>query len=304
MSHAPAGGSPYAGLSAGACTADALSCANSVTPFVDARGDLWLAWCSGGDVGVSRSSDLGRSFASHVRLARHGDHLDTGPDARAQLVVDASGRVTVAYAYFKDERWNAQVRVAHSLDGGTSFAPAQPICADPASQRFPVLALTPDGRVFAAWVDKRLASREQAQGAKREGASIACAWADHAGADFGPDHLLVEESCECCRIAVAVGPSGLPTLVYRGLFAGFLRDHASLTLGLPTQTPLQHRVADDHWLTHACPHHGPACAYSASGIIHAAWFTLGTTRQGVFYASSHDDGAHYSEPVRLATLAE
>ena len=299
MSHGQGGASPYAGLSAGACTADALTCANSVTPFVDAQGNLWLAWCSGGDVGVSRSQDLGRTFDSHTRIAQHGDHLDAGPDARAQLLIDGEGRITVAYAFFKDEHWNAQVRVACSVDGGGTFTAPQPICADSASQRFPVLSLMPDGQVFAAWVDKRLASREQAEGRKREGASIAGAWAPHAGVGFGADRVLVEASCECCRIAVAVGPGGQPTLVYRGLFPGFVRDHASLTLLAGPGTPVQHRVADDQWLTHACPHHGPACAYSASGVLHAAWFTLGATRQGVFYAASHDDGAHYSEPLRV-----
>lgn len=60
-----------------------------------------------------------------------------------------------------------------------------------------------------------------------------------------------------------------------------------------------HRVAVDDWNINACPHHGPALATGAMGLVHAAWYTQGRLRHGVFYARSVDGGRSFGEPIRL-----
>jgi hypothetical protein len=136
-------------------------------------------------------------------------------------------------------------------------------------------------------------------GRKRPGGAIAYAWSDDGGRSFVGERLAHEDSCECCRIGVAMTPSGMPALLYRAIYKGKVRDHAT-QLFVNRETPGKvQRVADDNWVTDSCPHHGPSIAVSAAGTLHAAWFTQGTVRSGTFLASSRDGGAHYSEPVRI-----
>src|SRR5439155_9141056 len=48
--------------------------------------------------------------------------------------------------------------------------------------------------------------------------------------------------------------------------------------------------------------HGPSLAISETGIIHAAWFTAGKARQGLFYARSTDGGEHFTAPMPIGDL--
>jgi hypothetical protein len=54
----------------------------------------------------------------------------------------------------------------------------------------------------------------------------------------------------------------------------------------------------------ACPHHGPSVAVTTDGTIHAAWFTEGSARQGLFYARSTDHGQQFSEPKAIGNVAQ
>ena len=59
------------------------------------------------------------------------------------------------------------------------------------------------------------------------------------------------------------------------------------------------RVSKDDWQIAACPHHGPSLAISSAGTYHAAWYTSGKARKGLFYARSQDEGRSFSDPVRI-----
>ena len=92
-----------------------------------------------------------------------------------------------------------------------------------------------------------------------------------------------------------------PVVLFRAIFERNVRDHALLTFaGRDSPGPLR-RVADDHWAIDACPHHGPALAIGDDGVYHAAWFTDGQARSGVFYASSRDAGKTFSTPMRVGS---
>ncbi len=289
-------GDPYRALSAGSCQEPTLACARAASPFFDREGALWLAWSGGGAISVARSTDLGVTFGARTEIARHPGTLDTGPDARPQIVGDDRGNLVVAYAFFRDKQWNAQVNVATSHDNGHTFAPARPVSADPSSQRFPSLSVNADGRIFLAWIDKRLVAAASTSGQKKAGGSIATAWSMDGGSTFSGERIAYDDSCECCRIAVALDGRGLPVLVFRAIFPGSVRDHAVLEFAAPDGAVATHRVANDGWKTDACPHHGPALAISGPGTYHAAWFTQGQARQGTFYARSRDRGVHFTAP--------
>lgn len=278
------------------CTSTALRCANAATPYVDPRGRVWLAWAGGGAISVARSSDGGRTFGPATVVAQPGAFMDGGSDARPQIVVDAKGCVVVAYSQFKDKAYNAQVMLVMSNDDGLSFSAPRPLSTDPASQRFAALALASDGSLFVSWLDKRTAAAARQQGKTQPGAAVAYAWSRDGGATFGPERLAQDRSCECCRIAVALDTQGRPVVVFRNIFGERDRDHAVFTIGASGEAGAVYRVATDQWAIDGCPHHGPSVAVTADGSYHVSWFTMGTARQGLFYARSTDGGRTFSQP--------
>jgi len=292
------------GHAAAACSGSALACAKSATAVFDSVGALWVAWAAAGSVSVARSTDAGATFGPASVVGSPGASLDGGTDARPQIVVDGRGRIVVAYSVFKDKAWNAQVMVATSTDGGASFSAPRSLSADPASQRFPALALRSDGRLLAVWLDKRTAAAARSRGVPHAGAALATAWSDDGGESFIDERIAQDSSCECCRLAVAFDAQRRALVLYRSIFAGGERDHALLSLASEGEAKAATRVAEDRWAIDGCPHHGPSLAVSSDGTVHAAWFTQGRSRQGLFLARSTDGGATFSTPQAVGNAAQ
>jgi len=286
-----------------ACQSSGLECANAATPFLTPDGKLLLAWTSGGKVSVAQSADLGKTFTSPVVVAEHGKSLDTGGDARPQIVSDSKGNVFLAYAFFKDGNWNAQINTVRSSDGGISFTVPAPLIKNGSSERFPSIAIGPDNTIFLAWIDKRLIADAKSSGNARLGGSIAYSFSNDVGKTFQPEKIANENSCECCRIGSSIDPKGGVAIVYRAIFSGGIRDHATQLINESSSGKI-HRVSKDEWRTDACPHHGPSIAISSTGKIHVAWFTQGSARSGVFYANSSNEGETYSRPARIGAEQE
>ncbi|MEQ1908354.1 MAG: sialidase family protein [Vicinamibacterales bacterium] len=286
------------GDASGACDEPTLRCASSATPVFGADGTLWLVWAAGGKVSVARSSDRGRTFAAPVAVTPKALTLDGGADERPQILVDAQGQLTVAYAIFKDKRYNGQIFTAVSKDGGATFTTPRSITDDSSSQRFINLARDADGQVFASWIDKRHVVAEEKAGGQFDGASLAFAWSKDGGEHFEPARIAHDHMCECCRLGVALTGPHQPAVVFRNIFGGE-RDHALLQFNADMSVRSLARVAEDHWKLDACPHHGPSLALAPDGTFHAVWYSGGGVRQGSFYAHSTDGGKTFSSPMRI-----
>ena len=280
------------------CQGIGLECANAATPFLSQDGKLLLAWTSNGVVSVAQSSDQGKTFSSPIKIAEHGKALDSGSDARPQIVADKSNNIFLAYAFFKDANWNAQINTSRSIDGGKTFSMPESLVKDSSSQRFPSALIRPDGSIFMSWIDKRIVAAAKQGGVKRLGGSIAYSQSQDGGKTFQVERIANESSCECCRIGASLDPKDQPVIVYRAIFPGGIRDQASQVISAKGAEPIR-RVADDQWKTDACPHHGPSIAVSGTGKYHVAWYTQGAKRSGVFYASSTNQGINYSQPTRI-----
>ena len=280
------------------CLGAGLDCANAAMPFLLPDGKLLLAWTANGVVSVAQSSDLGKTFSISAKIAEHGKSLDVGSDARPQIVSDKRGNVFLAYAFFKDANWNAQINTARSTDGGNTFTAPISLVQDGSSQRFPSVLIRPDNSIFISWIDKRLVAAAKQGGAKRLGGSIAYAFSSDGGKTFQAERFANESSCECCRIGASLDPQNQAVLVYRAIFPGGIRDQASQVIGTKGVEPIR-RVSDDDWKTDACPHHGPSITVSGTGTFHVAWYTQGSKRSGVFYANSNNQGLRYSKPSRI-----
>jgi hypothetical protein len=285
------------------CADASLACATQVTPTFAADGTLWIAWAAHGTVSVAHSSDLGHTFSTPVAVNPQPLDVDWGPDARPNIVVDNEGRVFVAFARFKDQKFNGQVLYSRSTDGGRSFAAPASITANTESQRFQTLTLDADGSLFATWLDKRNRVPAAARGDKYVGAGLAFAWSRDHGATFSETRIALDNTCECCRLAVALAVPGRPVVVFRNVFDDMVRDHAAITFtDLQTPGPIR-RVSIDDWQTDACPHQGPTLAIAPDGSYHVAWFTNGRARKGLFHAASNNGGQTFSQPMPIGNPA-
>lgn len=169
--------SSHSGVSAPAkssssCKGSGLDCANSATPFLNQDGKLLLVWNAGGVISVAKSDDLGATFSPAVKIADHGKSLDTGSDARPQIVSDSNGNILLAYAFFKDTSWNAQINISQSNDGGVTFTTPVALIKDGSSERFPSVLVGPDNSIFIAWIDKRLVAAAKQGGGKKLGGQL------------------------------------------------------------------------------------------------------------------------------------
>ncbi|MGX1107394.1 MULTISPECIES: sialidase family protein [Bradyrhizobium] len=280
-----------------ACEEAALRCATKVTPAFGRDGTLWLVWMAGGQISVASSKDQGKSFSTPVQVTRERLNLDWGPDARPKLAIDAKGNIAVAFSIFRDQNFNGQVLTTRSTDGGRSFDAPKPITASNESQRFEAIGFDPVGAVFAAWLDKRNRVPAQQRGQKYDGAGLFFASSGDGGATYSDARLVADNTCECCRLALAFDGAGHPVVVFRNIFEGGVRDHAIVTFS-DLATPGEiHRVSRDDWQIAACPHHGPSLTISPEGTYHVTWYTNGKARKGLFYARSRDGGKTFSDPL-------
>nr|WP_157113506.1 sialidase family protein [Bradyrhizobium embrapense] len=282
-----------------ACEETVLRCATKVTPAFGPDGTLWLTWMAGGQISVASSKDQGKSFSAPVQVTRERLNLDWGPDARPKLAIDAKGDIAVAFSIFRDQAFNGQVLTARSSDGGRSFDLPKPITSNNQSQRFEAIGFDPAGAVFAVWLDKRNRVPAQQRGEKYDGAGLFFASSKDGGATYSDPQLAADNTCECCRLALAFDGAGHPVVVFRNIFEGGVRDHAIVTFtGLATPGEI-HRVSRDDWQIAACPHHGPSLTISAQGTYHVTWYTNGKARKGLFYARSRDGGKTFSDPLPI-----
>lgn len=281
------------------CETTELRCASKVTPTFSADGTLWLAWMAGGQISVARSKDGGRTLSTPTQVTQGKLDLDWGPDARPKIALDRKGDVAVAFSAFRDKAFNGEVFYSRSGDGGKTFTSPRPITDNTESQRFEALGFDADGTLFAAWLDKRNRVPVQKAGKKYEGAALFFASSKDGGDSYSKARMVVDNTCECCRLGLAFDPSGHLVVVFRNIFEGGIRDHAIVTFtdqGLPGDV---HRVSEDDWQITACPHQGPSLSIAANGTYHVVWYTNGKARKGLFYAQSRDGGKTFSQPMPI-----
>ncbi len=81
-----------------------------------------------------------------------------------------------------------------------------------------------------------------------------------------------------------------------------VRDHALIQMDKMGRWQKPQRVTHDNWKIEACPEHGPSIAIDDKNRTHLTWFTLGDTRQGIFYGHTDDLGKTVSAPITLGNI--
>ncbi|WP_109039277.1 sialidase family protein [Azospira sp. I13] len=267
---------------------------------MDAQGGLWVARVEAGWIKVSVSRDGGRSFSAPVTVNREVENIYADGENRPKLRVLADGTVYVSYTRALAKPYSGMIRFAVSRDGGRSFSAPVDVNDDgEGSHRFDALLADEHGTVVLAWLDKREGAAAAKGGKTYAGSAVYYALSQDGGRTFAANRKLADHSCDCCRIGLAWDRDGTPLALWRQIFGRNTRDFALARLPLaPDQAPeAPQRASDDNWAIDACPHHGGDLAVDARGRYHLLWFTLGSTRQGLFYRHSDDGGRSFSAPV-------
>jgi hypothetical protein len=274
---------------------------------------------------LARSDDAG-SFAAPVRVNDIAGDAAPHEQAPAQVAVAPDGSVYVLWqnnTIIPGRRFPASdLRLARSTDGGHTFEPAIFVNDDahetPTSHTFHDIAVSADCTVYVSWIDGR--ERARAELARTQageshdnsgatshamhdptlpGSQIRLATSTDGGQTFGPSVVVYDNACPCCRTSLVVGDAGAVFIGFRSA-ANNIRD---VVIARSTDGGASFgdavRVHPDEWSLDGCPHAGPALALDAAGALHVAWYTGAPERQGIWHASSHDDGVTFSAPTAL-----
>lgn len=267
----------------------------AVSATFDTSGRLWLAKVENGYVLVSHSEDTGKTFSPAVKVNAAPERIAAEGEGRPKIAVGGDNTVYVSYTEHLDQPFSGNVRFSRSLDGGKSFS--APVIVNDNREvighRFDTLGINAQGKIYLAWLDKRDAIAAQKSGERYAGAALYYAESDNRGASFSTNKRLAANTCECCRVAMAMDIDSVPVIFWRHIYDNNVRDHAVLRLDGKSGAM---RVSEDDWQIDACPHHGGAISVGGEGAYHVAWFTNAPQRKGLFYARSTDRGKTFSTP--------
>lgn len=269
---------------------DMLQCSRAASATFDYKGRLWLAWASSGHVYVSHSDDKGQSYSPPVMVNRVAEKIAARGENRPKIKTDRQGNVLVSWTQRLEKRYSGHVRFSRSVDGGRHFSTPLTVNdhREVTSHRFDALAVSDDGRVTIAWLDKRDKLVAQQQGKAYRGAALYYAVSTDGGEHFHTNSKVLDHSCECCRVAITLDRAQLPVLMWRHIYGKNTRDHALVRFTSAMQAGQVRRVSYDNWQVDGCPHHGPAINIASDDTYHLTWFNNAPERHGLFYAYSHD----------------
>ncbi|MHB1059105.1 MAG: sialidase family protein [Rhodanobacter sp.] len=240
----------------------------------DSHGRLYVVDAADGHVRLRHSDDGGRTLSAPIEVNAKAERIYAEGENRPKLAFGPHDEIYVSWSQPRAAPWTGFVRFARSTDRGGHFSDPLTVHHDRAeiTHRFDALAVDGRGRIVIAWIDKRDVIAATAAGKPYLGAAVYYSWSDDGGASFVPEHKLVDQSCECCRIALARTPDGHVAAFFRSIYGDNIRDHAYAVLRTDGQTSQVGRATFSDWQIAGCPHHGPGLAIGADGVRHAVWY--------------------------------
>jgi len=272
------------------------------TAAFDAKGRLWLVDAADDHVRLRYSDDFGKTLSAPVNVNAQAEPIYDSAENRPKIAMGPHGEIYVTWSEPLAKKWSGFVRFARSRDGGKHFSAPITVNHDLAdiTHRFDALAVDGHGRVVVAWIDKRDLEVAHAQGKPYLGAAVYYSWSNDNGVSFAPDRKLIDQSCECCRIALARSPDGDVVAFFRSIFGDNIRDHAYGVLYTNGKAANPERATFDQWQIAACPEHGPGLAIGADGTRHAVWYEA-KDRPTIWYGQL-DPGHSPKHAQVIATL--
>ncbi|UYQ93509.1 exo-alpha-sialidase [Chitinophaga horti] len=267
----------------------------------DAKGNTVLSWVEeskpgDGQLYYAVAGKDADQFGSPIPISSaHG--IQAHAENLPKLLFRPNGQVIAMYGTAANDSRNkyaGKVFYTVSQDGGRNWSQAIPLVNDTASydQRYFDMALLPDGRAAAVWLDNR-------KNTKAEGSSLY--YAVLSGNRFENELSITDKVCQCCRTDLYIDDRGGIHVAFRAILNDTVRDmvHVQSTDGGVTFTAPA-RISADNWVINGCPHTGPTMVKNVYGL-HFAWFTMGSG-EGVFYCQSQDNGVTCTKKESISAL--
>ena len=288
--------------------------ADAAEPALAAAGDgsvfvTWVEHRAGreADVWLSHLDREAKPQGAPVRVnpqpgeatAWHGD-----PPA---VVVAPDNTIFVTWtAGVKGAKHGNTLYLSASRDGGRSFAPPVKVNDDvkPAAHGMHSLAVSPDGRIYVAWLDERnvapptpAANHNSGHEQKESNSEVFFAASADGGRTFDANRRIATEVCPCCKTSLAAGADGRVYASWRQVLPGEFRHIAvaASTDGGQTFAPPA-IVSDDRWQIAGCPVSGAALSVAANGTLTVLWYTAGEAGAPGLYRSESSDGGRTFAP--------
>lgn len=250
---------------------------------------------------LRHSDDRGKTFTPEQRVNDVPEKRYADGDNRPKILPGPDAQLYITYTQVIGSSWAGNIRLIASHDGGKTFS--APVTVNdnlaPISHRFDASVVGPDGSLWIAWLDKRDQAQAASKGTRYDGAALYyMRYGDTHQREIA-DSKVLDNACECCRIAISVDTDGTPVVFWRQIYGDNIRDHALARLDAKAATVHAIRATHDDWHIEACPHHGPSLSISSNGIYHMVWYTGAPGREGLYYQHTSDRGRTFSAPVRF-----
>jgi hypothetical protein len=234
---------------------------------------------------LQRSDDNGASWQPAIQVTSKAEPVSADGENRPKIAFGPRNEIYVTWTSPTSDKFTGDIRFTRSLDGGKNWSAPAVVHHDRQliTHRFESMLVDQAGRIWVAWIDKR--DLGAAQSAKKDyaGAAVYYAYSEDQGTTWRGDYKLVDNSCECCRIALTLDTKDRGVAMWRHVFPPNERDHAFAVLQPEGKGVVVERVTTDRWNIDACPHHGPSLAVAADGTRHAVWFNQVNGEGRVFY---------------------
>ena len=258
---------------------------------VRVTGDVSLLRVEGGNLWYLSSPDGGDSFPEHVRVndvpnevAAHGENIPI-------LILRSMRELYVLWQARGSNHEGSVLHLSHSTDWGLTFSKPVPVDTGSESQGFYTMSVSPNGRVYVAWLDGR-----ERDG---EGAGLYVARSTNRGVSFEKSVRVSSSVCPCCRPSLGFGDGDTVYISWRGVSRGDVRDiHVASSSDGGATWSKPAGVAEDNWHLNACPHSGAPLAVLGKRLF-VAWHTVREGTSQLYLAWSDDGGKTFSARTNL-----
>lgn len=237
---------------------------------------------------IAEGSDWFINWADFPSLSTNGsDHL-----------------LTYSLPKSSDDTYAYDVGLFQSTDGGKHWSGPIVPHHDGVKAEHGFVSFMPfdQGKIGAVWLDGRNYGQVEPAGHGGHGSggepdmTLRFATIDPEG-NIADDFELDPKVCSCCQTDAAKLLSDGAIIVYRDRSAEEIRDIGYVRL-IDGQWTEPQNMATDNWKIAGCPVNGPAVS-SFGEHVAVSWYTAPEGEAQVKIAFSADQGAHFSEPIRL-----
>jgi Neuraminidase (sialidase) len=249
----------------------------------------------------------------------------TSAENRPKIAASPDARTLyVTWSMPLERPYSGMVRFARSTDGGATWTVPITVHHDRQSitHRFDALIVDRQGRIFVAWIDRRDAVAAKQAGQPYDGSAIYYAVSSDGGRSFATERKIVDHTCECCQIALALDGEGRVQALWRNVFSVQIRDHA-LAVGMRhmawfsvvngradvyySRLDANGKPDGERWAFAATGSAGTQASHAAllasGSTLWLAWKDFDGDTMRILVRRSDDGGRHWSAPRELAQTA-